>query len=167
MRQKEIQKGETNSIVKNLGMGAVVVIDRKKMKNRLVLSLIVFGILNVSIGYADESQQLLTLPKGDPAQGRLTFTQLKCNSCHMIASDNEMTHPITGSGAPVLGLKQSRYKRAYLADSIVFPSHIVVTPEGHLDPEARSSRMGDFSDTLTIRQVTDLVAYLKQLDEEV
>ncbi len=137
------------------------------MVKRVMIGLVFYGVLGVSLIAAADSKQLLTLPVGDPIQGRLTFTQLKCNSCHKIASDNEMIHPITRSGAPVLGLKQARYKRAYLADSIVFPSHIVVTSEGHLDPQAKTSRMGDFSDTLTIRQVADLVAYLKQLDEEV
>ncbi len=137
------------------------------MVKRIMIGLAFYGVLGVSLIAAADSKQLLTLPNGDPIQGRLTFTQLKCNSCHKIASDNQMTHPIARSGAPVLGLKQARYKRAYLADSIVFPSHIIVTPEGHLDPQAISSRMGDFSYTLTIRQVSDMVAYLKQLDEEV
>ncbi len=137
------------------------------MVKRVMIGLVFYGVLGVSLIAAADTKQLLTLPSGDPLQGRLTFTQLKCNSCHKIASDNEMPVPVAGSGAPVLGLKQARYKRAYLADSIVFPSHVIVKPDGHLDPKAGTSRMGDFVDTLTIRQLADLVAYLKQLDEEV
>lgn len=111
--------------------------------------------------------QFLTLPGGDPIAGRQAFKELKCNSCHRIASDNEMAGPVAQAGAPDLGLKQSRYRPGYLADSIVFPNHVVLTPAGRPDHSAASSQMGDFSDTLTVRQLADIVAYLKQLDEEV
>jgi mono/diheme cytochrome c family protein len=129
----------------------------------LALILILVGTPN---GLAKDSQ-FLTLPSGNPVEGRQAFQELKCNSCHRILSDIEMAGPIAKAGAPDLGLKQSRYRPSYLADSIVFPNHVVLTREGRSDHFAKSSRMGDFSDTLTVKQLADIVAYLKQLDEEV
>ncbi len=129
----------------------------------LALILILSGLTEASA----EGPQFLTLPQGDPVEGRQVFKDLKCNSCHRISSDVEMAGPVAKAGAPDLGLRQSRYRPSYLADSVVFPNHAVRTPAGRFDPSAAASRMGDFSDTLTVKQVADIVAYLKQLDEEV
>lgn len=136
------------------------------MSIRILFVIFIVVLMNASNVFAKDSQ-FLTLPEGNPIEGRQTFKDLKCNSCHRISSDIEMAGPVAKAGAPDLGIKQSRYRPSYLADSIVFPSHVVLTPEGRFDHFAKSSRMGDFSDTLTVRQLADIVAYLKQLDEEV
>lgn len=134
------------------------------MRARVLAFMLFFA---ASAAASANEAQMLTLPQGDPAEGRRAFKELRCNSCHRISADAEMAAPIAEAGAPDLGLRQSRYRPRYLADSIVYPDHAVRTASGHFDPSAASSRMGDFSDTLTVKQVADIVAYLKQLDEEV
>ena len=59
--------------------------------------------------------------------------------------------------------KPARTKE-YLVQSIVVPSHELAS--GHredLIKEGKLSRMGDYSDVLTLRQLTDLVAFLQSL----
>ena len=109
----------------------------------------------------------LSLPEGDPEKGRETFIALKCNACHEVRGDVSMEKTAAARPGPKLGVAQSRYKADFLADSIVFPSHAI--KPGFRTPESVKgvSRMGDFSDTMTIRELADIVAYLKSLDEEV
>jgi len=119
-----------------------------------------------SVVFASEAQ-LLTVPEGDPKNGRQVFTDLKCYSCHQIAGDNKVLSSIASVKGPTLGLSQSRYKPGFLADSIISPSHAIAPGFKNQDQASQLSRMGDFSDSITVRQLADLVAYLKQLDEEV
>ncbi len=127
---------------------------------------ILLAVIFIPSAFASEpaQNQLLNLPEGDSLTGRQTFRELKCFSCHRIAGDIEMSSPVTLKEAPTLGLKQARYKPYFIADSIVFPSHVIASSAGASDG---LSRMGDFSDSMTVKQLADLVAYLKQLDEEV
>lgn len=132
-----------------------------------ILLLIICSVLSASDAFPKSASQYLSLPEGDPVEGRRAFKELKCNSCHRISSDIEMAGPVAASGAPDLGVQQSRYKPAYLADSIIYPHHAVLMPDGRFDHFAKSTPMGDFSDSITVRQLADIVAYLSQLDEEV
>ena len=134
------------------------------MRTNVLAAILV--LLSATSVFAKDSQ-FLTLPEGNPIEGRQAFKDLKCNSCHRISSDIEMAGPVAKAGAPDLGLKQSRYRPSYLADAIVFPSHTVRRPDGRFEPLSKSSHMGDFSDTLTVRQLANIVVYLKQLDEEI
>ncbi len=109
----------------------------------------------------------LSLPEGDPERGREAFVQFKCTVCHEVRGDNAMEKPVAGLPGPKLGVGQSRYKADFLADSIVFPSHAIVPGATKPGSSKGVSRMGDFSDTMTVRELADIVAYLKSLDEEV
>ncbi len=111
--------------------------------------------------------QWLSLPEGDTGRGREAFISLKCNSCHAVAGDKELAAPTAQKPGPVFGVRLSRYKPNFIADSIIFPSHAVQRDANGLNSEDQLSRMGDFSDTITVRQVADIVAYLKSLDNEV
>lgn len=114
---------------------------------------------------SDAVVELLTLPRGDAERGRAAFMDLKCGTCHAVPGDPGMPKPIAAKPAPDLGVKQTGYKSGFVAESVMFPSHD--TAPGGKEPGMSGSRMGDFSDVMTVRQLTDLVAYLKSLDEEV
>lgn len=114
---------------------------------------------------SDTVVELLTLPRGDAERGRQAFVELKCHTCHQVSGDIDMPQPVAAKRAPALGVKQSRYKSGFVAESVVFPAHAMAP--GGKDPATASSRMGDFSDIMTVRQLTDLIAYLKSLDDEV
>ncbi len=123
-------------------------------------------------GTSQAAIEHLSLPEGDAERGREAFVALKCTACHEVREDITMQKLAAGLPGPKLGVGQSRYKADFLADSIVSPSHAIVPGFGAKEPSPAPggkgvSRMGDFSDTLTVRQLADIIAYLKQLDEEV
>ena len=110
--------------------------------------------------------EILNLPEGDEQRGRQAFQKLKCTSCHAVAGDAELKNSIAAKPGPVLGFRQATYKSHFLAQSIIDPSH-AIAPGFKEKENPRQSRMGDFTETMTVRQLSDLVAYLKSRDEEV
>ncbi len=145
-------------------------VDRRLITAILVgSSLVLFAGVARSLETSGVSSkvELLSLPEGDVRSGREAFISLKCNSCHEVAGDKEMTKPAVQKLGPVFGVRQSRYKPNFIADSIIFPSHAIQPGSDGRNSEDQISRMGDFSDTVTVRQLADMVAYLKSLDNEV
>lgn len=109
----------------------------------------------------------LVVPRGDAADGRAAFVALSCHSCHAVAGDPEMPAPISAHPGPTLGPVQAAHgavDAGSIASAIVSPSHMVVS---EVDPasEEKLSPMGDFSDAMTVRQLVDLVAYVRSLGE--
>jgi mono/diheme cytochrome c family protein len=103
------------------------------------------------------------LPDGDPAAGRRAFLANRCNACHTVAGE-DFQAPVV---EPPVGVElggRIPYARTdgELVTSILNPSHRIAWSE---HPErlssARLSRMGDFSESLSARDVVDLAAYLQ------
>lgn len=101
-------------------------------------------------------------PEGDVAAGKEAVQAMQCFACHEIVG-SEFPKPHAQPVVLVsLGGEKARQSREQLAESILSPSHRV--PEGV--PSATSaglSRMGDYSEVMTVRQLIDLVAYLQSL----
>lgn len=136
-------------------------------KKILILSVLMMGMWIAGVSEARASEvEVLNLPEGEEERGRQAFQDLKCSSCHAIAGDPELKDPVASKPAPVLGLKQSSYKTRFLAQSIIDPSH-AIAPGFKEKENPLQSRMGDFTETMTVRQLSDLVAYLRSRDEEV
>lgn len=107
-----------------------------------------------------EPAEMFFLPKGDAAAGRKAFKDINCLTCHHVAGDPEFT---AGSGlGPVLGPKQADYAAGWIANSIVSPSHTIALEAEDKGDEV-PSLMGDFTDKMTVKQMIDLVAYIKSL----
>ncbi len=108
-------------------------------------------------------QQILTvvLPEGDPRAGREAFRALMCTSCHAVAEDESSPPKITAP-VPVLGRVQARLEPSEVASAILSPSH-EISPEVRPSMEGTLSPMADFSHVLTVRQLVDLVAYIRSL----
>lgn len=138
---------------------------------KTLIFLVLVCLLSVSPVFSGEESgsqvQKLCLPEGDQISGREVFLSLRCNSCHLVSGDKDMAKPDIHPNGPPLGLRQARYKPNFIADSIIFPSHAIMPGSKGKTAPGGFSRMGDFSDSITVRQLADLVAYLKSLDEEV
>ena len=114
---------------------------------------------------ADQQTLTLVLPKGDPEAGREAFHALSCDACHAVASEESSPPKISGPvPVPVLGRVQARLAPGDLATAILSPSHDV-SPEVRRNLEGTRSPMGDFTEALTLRQLVDLVAYVRSLDD--
>ncbi len=98
------------------------------------------------------------IPLGDPVKGREAFITLKCFTCHQVASDPSLPRP-AAKPAPVLARPGMVHNPGDFADAILSPQHNIVIDSGG-ETEAGRSRMGDFADSMTVRQFVDIIAYL-------
>jgi L-cysteine S-thiosulfotransferase len=107
----------------------------------------------------------LRLPDGNVERGKAAFLELKCNTCHTVAG-TEMPTPSKDYAyvrVVVLG-GEVRQVKTYgaLVTSIINPSHSLAPgyPK-ELITKDNQSAMANFNDTMTVRQLIDLVAFLQ------
>ncbi len=102
-----------------------------------------------------------TLPAGDPVKGRQVFVDLECFSCHQVKGEAFPPGRTGGPGPELTGMG-SQHPAEYFAESILNPNAVIIEGPGFTGPDGLS-KMPDYNDTLTVRQLLDLVAYLKSL----
>lgn len=137
------------------------------MKKRLIF---VGCLLVAAVGCATLTRPSgsVQLPPGDAERGKAAFLELRCNYCHRV-DGVEMSAPVVPPPVPVmLGDRAKPVRtREYLAQSIIAPSHEFARGyKEDLIREGKLSRMGDYSDVLTVRQLTDVVAFLQSVREQ-
>jgi mono/diheme cytochrome c family protein len=127
------------------------------------LSLIMTG--HVSQPTTQDAEPYLPRPSylanGDPAAGRRDYMALKCNTCHTVAGEPIGTKPPRLPG-PQLGKSLGLESPQQIADSIAAPGHRISQDVGPWR-RSKSSTMGDYTNIMTVRQLMDLVAYLRSL----
>ena len=108
----------------------------------------------------------VVLPKGDARAGRQAFQDLKCHLCHSVAGEKEFS-PLAELQGPMLNATLQLQAASDIAAAIIAPSHSlsVRTSEAVKAQMWRQgmSPMGDFSRALTVRQLADLLAYLRNI----
>jgi cytochrome c2 len=97
------------------------------------------------------------LAAGDPAAGARVFADLKCHTCHTVSGRAVGS---TKNSGPELGSMVSGLSPDEIAAAIIAPSHSV-SSKGGLWREEKPSKMGDYSQVMTVRQLMDVVAYLR------
>jgi mono/diheme cytochrome c family protein len=107
----------------------------------------------------------LVLPAGDPTGGREAFLGLKCTACHAVTGEAGMPAPVGANPGPKLGRAHASQPVERLVSSIVAPSHWVA-PEARERSDGPLSPMGDFSQSMTVRQLIDLVAFIQSIDSK-
>jgi mono/diheme cytochrome c family protein len=103
------------------------------------------------------------LPDGDPARGRQAVLDLECHVCHAIEAPG-MPRPTADPPVPVvLGGEIRNVKTdGELVTSIVNPSHrIAPTLRSERVTSGTLSRMPDYGDLMSVRQMADVVAFLQ------
>jgi hypothetical protein len=102
------------------------------------------------------------LPEGDPERGKEAFLELKCNACHVVKGV-DFPPPVAEPPVPVAlgGPVHYQPTDGRFVTSIVNPSHKLAPafPQ-ELVKTGSESRMADYSDVMTVRQLIDLVAFL-------
>lgn len=113
----------------------------------------------------DALTMTIALPRGNARAGRLVLVSLQCNSCHPVAGKRaeHLSWPVSATHAPLLDRKLAAMDPGKLVTSIIAPSHVVSAAAA--EGEGKLSPMGDFNHALTVRQLVDLVTYLRTLDE--
>lgn len=139
-----------------------------KIKIMIFLFVLSFSMWmhGVSLANRDDNMEPANgffLEKGNPAAGRNAFKEFKCNACHNVQGDKEFT--VSSGLGPALGAKQADYASGWIANSMVSPSHAIALDA--VDPgDNVPSKMTDFKDKMTVRQLIDLVSYIKSLEPE-
>ena len=105
----------------------------------------------------------LHLPKGDPEQGRELFISLGCIGCHTVTGADLPEPAERGTIKVRLGTKVGRsLSYGQLVTAVVNPSHRLATRYRKDEvSEDGESLMETYNDTMTVTQLTDLVAFLQ------
>lgn len=118
----------------------------------------VLGLLVLAGGAGAEE---LRLPEGHPVRGRKVFIENYCGMCHHVAGQ-DIPRPLKTPWADIrLGGPGPAPSTIRLVNDIIDPQHRIDTkkwpdPQGH-----RISPMLDFSVNLSVRDLADLVQFLK------
>ena len=103
------------------------------------------------------------LPLGNPAEGKKVYAALECYSCHEIKGEHFPQHAKSpGNVGPELTGMGRYHPAEYIAEAILNPNRVIIEGPGYTGPDGLS-KMPDYTDSLTLRQLIDLVAYLKSL----
>ena len=131
-----------------------------------ILMAIVPVFLALSMAACDagpKSSMGFRLPDGDIEKGKAAFVELKCNFCHTVAGVElpplEVVPPVVVN----LG-GQVRNVKTYgeLVTSIINPSHRLAKGyKKELISVDGKSRMTDYTEVMTVRQMINLVAFLQ------
>lgn len=107
-----------------------------------------------------------TLPKGDPVEGRKVYVEMQCYKCHEVKGE---TFPAVAKGEEGIGPELSQMAGMH---PVEFFAESVINPDAVIDPGAEvkgyvaqkgESKMPDYNDVMTVKQLADLAAYLASL----
>jgi mono/diheme cytochrome c family protein len=103
-----------------------------------------------------------TLPAGDAAKGRQLFRELECYACHAVEGEGFPPSGDAKNVGPELTGMGSHHPAEYFAESVLAPNAVILAGPGFTGPDGRSI-MPSYSDSLSVAQLIDLVAFLKSL----
>lgn len=120
------------------------------------------GLSLTSCGPPEKSSSGFRLPDGDVEAGKAAFLELNCNACHDVRG-LDLPGPVAEPPVPVAlgGSIDYRPTDGKFVTAIINPSHKLASgyPK-ELIESGTGSRMADYSDVMTVRQLVDLVAFL-------
>ena len=103
-----------------------------------------------------------TLPKGDPAKGREVFAKLECYACHEVKGERFPAPTEQAKIGPELSQMAPLHAAEFFAEAVINPSAVIDKGKGYQAADG-SSKMPEFNDSLTVKELIDLVAYLRSL----
>lgn len=126
----------------------------------IVVSFAGFVVLAAGCGQRDRSEVGFRLPAGDAASGKTAFVELGCVRCHTVYGEADLPAPVEPTQMELGG--KLRVVRTYgqLVTSIIHPGHSISSNAPKSVKDAGISPMTSFNDTMTVRQMIDLVAFL-------
>ena len=107
-----------------------------------------------------------TLPSGNAAEGRKLFVEAECHKCHEVTGEKfpDIVKE-KGDVGPELAQMAGLHPPEYFAESIINPNAVIdhdAKEKGYVGADGKS-KMPDYNDTFTVRQLADLTSYLTSL----
>ena len=122
-----------------------------------------FVALSIACGSGRHSPAGFRLPDdGDPARGKVAFAALECHTCHEV-SGMDLPRPTIQPPVPVVlgGEVNREMTDGYLVAAIINPNYqFAVYPRTRITSGGQS-RMPSYADRISVRQLTDVVAFLQ------
>jgi hypothetical protein len=131
------------------------------MRRTLVFGTFLAALAALGCEPAHKSASGFHMPDGDPARGQAAFVALRCHACHEVQGV-ALPAPVAQPALPfALGGRSLRVRTdGELAAAILEPSRGQAWGEREECRAGRLSRMGDFSESMTARDLVDIVAFL-------
>lgn len=133
------------------------------MKTTILIAVVLAAALIAGCDSGPKSGRGFRLPDGDVQKGREAFLALQCHSCHTV-SGVELPEPASRAKINVvIGGEVAKIKTyGELVTAVINPSHDItagfdVTKYG----TGKTSPMPDYTQTMTARQLIDIVAFLQ------
>ena len=103
-------------------------------------------------------------PGGNVEAGRAAFVKFECFKCHAVQGEQfpAVSKTATDVGPDLTGMGGGMHPPEYFAQSILAPNAVILDEPGYTGPDGKS-RMPEYNDTMTVRELIDLVAYLESL----
>jgi mono/diheme cytochrome c family protein len=107
-----------------------------------------------------------TLPPGNAADGRKLFIEAECHKCHEVTGEKfpDIVKE-KGDVGPELSQMAGLHPAEFFFESIVNPNAVIdhdAKEKGYTGADGKS-KMPNYNDTLTMRQLADLTAYMTSL----
>ena len=127
-----------------------------------LLALLVMLMMVPGCGTGLHSAAGFRLPDGNVEHGKALFVSLGCSTCHEL-SGSDLPKPTVRPVVPVVlgGTVDYGMTDGYLVTSIINPDHEFAPYPKSQILEAGHSRMPSYADRMTVRELTDLVAFLQ------
>jgi Cytochrome c len=104
------------------------------------------------------------LPAGNAAAGEIAVRQMQCYQCHRIPTGNFPEARSRGGVGPDLVPAYSKLPREFLAEAIIGEHTYMAGRLEHFRAHREvSAKMRDYTGIMTVRQLLDIVEYLKHL----
>jgi hypothetical protein len=128
-----------------------------------IVALAIFAVAATACSSGRRSSAAFHLPPdGDVDRGKVAFVALECNSCHEVP-DVDVPRPTVRPPVPVVlgGTVDFRLSDAYLVTSIIYPSYELAPYPKDQIISGGQSRMPQYANRMTVRQLADTVAFLQ------
>lgn len=104
----------------------------------------------------------LAFPEGDVERGKEAFVRLECVACHEVAGHPDLPAPRQPVPFRLGEGTASRPTDGRLVTALINPHHTIRDPH-HTETvtESGRSRMTDYADVMKVRELIDLVAFLR------
>jgi hypothetical protein len=126
-------------------------------------------LLAVACGTGRKGSAGFHVPDGDVAKGHTVFVSLRCYSCHSVPGADVPAPTAPAESVIAIGgqVPVPRTDGEIVA-AIIDPSHrLTAGTGGAVASHGGLSRMGDFGESMTVRELVDLTAFVQSRYEVV